>query len=213
MSKLFDTLEKIQNKDTFSPTTAGLAPPPQQKTNKVFFILVALAVSAVVLFLALQNIDTFKLPRITGKQPVPSAVTQDQSIVLTENTGSSTHIPQLAGQPASNATKAFSENIYNQMTQFNNQGVRLLARSEHWQGIYYFNKAHALSPQSVEPIVNLAIALTELGLTAPANRFFREAVTLDPDNRILRDNLALAAQLGILDDSLLQLVTGEITRP
>ena len=213
MSKLFDTLEKIQNKETFSPATDSLAPPPEQKSGKSLIILVALAVSAVVVFLALQNIDIFKLPRITGKQPVPSTVTQDQASELTENTVSSTHILQQAGQPASNAAQPASANTLNQMTQYNNQGVRLIARSEHWQGIYYFNKAHALSPQSVEPITNLAIALMELGLTAPANRFFREALTIDPDNTILKDNLALAAQLGILDDSLLQLVTGEITRP
>jgi Flp pilus assembly protein TadD len=99
------------------------------------------------------------------------------------------------------------------MTSLNNQGVRLISKSEYWQGIYYLNKAHALSPQSIEPLVNMAVALMELGLTAPANRFFQEALTLDPNNTKLRDNLALAAQTGTLHNSLLHLVTGEPVFP
>jgi tetratricopeptide (TPR) repeat protein len=210
MSKLFDTLEKIQTNETFSPTPGvGITPSAKPKGNKIVITLVALAVCAVGLFFVLQSIETFKLPGITTKQSAHISIPTATQVLPAETTSKHSAFKVQKIQPVTKPVKPIAKELLHQMTTFNNQGVRLIAKSEYWQGIYYFNKAHALSPQSIEPLVNMAVALMELGLTAPANRFFHEALTLDPNNPKLRDNLALAAQTGTLDNSLLNLVTGE----
>jgi tetratricopeptide (TPR) repeat protein len=209
MSKLFDTLNKIQTNETYTPTPGGLQSPPRKKGNRIIVVLVVLAVTAVVVFLALQNMNTFKLPQIAEKQPASTPVAANQAISTSDRNDSPKQVYIQGVQGGPETITPVSDDILARMVQLNNQGVRLMARSDHWQGIYYFNKAHTLSPQSVEPIINMAVALMELGLTAPANRFFQEAITLDPNNGRLKDNLAMAARLGVLNDSLVQLVTGE----
>lgn len=214
MSKLFDTLEKIQNNETYSPAPgAGIPSSPRPRGNKILITLVALAFCAIGLFLVLQNIDTFKLPRITARQPAHIPVPEDKPVLQSEIIRKHPISNMLNDQPVIKSFKPISKELLHQMTTLNNQGVRLISKSEYWQGIYYLNKAHALSPQSIEPLINMAVALMELGLTAPANRFFHDALTIDPDNKKLRDNLALAAKTGTLDDSLLRLVTGETISP
>lgn len=210
MSKLFDTLEKIQNNETYSPVPGvGITSSPKPKGNKIIIMLIALAIGAIGLFFVLQRIETFRLPGITAKQPAHVSIPADSQILQTETTVKHQESKMQKVIPATKPVKPIAKELVHQMTTLNNQGVRLISKYEYWQGIYYLNKAHALSPQSIEPLVNMAVALMELGLTAPANRFFHEALTLDPNNRKLRDNLALAAQTGTLDNSLLNLVTGE----
>jgi len=210
MSKLFDTLEKIQNNEIYSPAPGtGIPSAPRPKGNKIIITLAALAICAIGLFFVLQDIETFKLPGITTKQPTHVSIPAATQILPAEKTIKHPAPKVQKKQPVSIPVKPIAKELLHKMTSLNNQGVRLISKSEYWQGIYYLNKAHALSPQSVEPLVNMAVALIELGLTAPANRFFHEALALDPNNKKLRDNLALAAQTGALDNSLLNLVTGE----
>lgn len=86
------------------------------------------------------------------------------------------------------------------MIALNNQGVALVTRNQHWQGIYCFEKARKLQPGRIEPLINLSVALTELHLYGPARRYFDEAVKLDPNNPFLCKNIDIATGLGLLKE-------------
>lgn len=209
MSKLFDTLEKIQNNDTYTPPAASdFQQPPKSKGKKYIIVPVVLAACAVIFFFVLQRSESFKVFRKSASQSSGiSTVQVPQSSTMHANTAAQKMSPQ--GDTVASHINTDGSDSLQQMNMLNNQGVKLISKSEYWAGIYYLNKAHTLSPRSIEPLINMGVALMELGLTVPANRFFHKALAIDPDNKKLRDNLILAAQARKLDDSLLALVSGE----
>ena len=87
--------------------------------------------------------------------------------------------------------------------ELNNLGVEQVALLDYWQGIYYLQKASDVSPQSIEPIINIAVAYTELGLHKRAMDYFRRAYELDPANLDLLDNLGILMKTGLLDNQAL----------
>lgn len=86
------------------------------------------------------------------------------------------------------------------MAAFNARGVALVADNDHWQGIYYFEQARKANPQAVEPLINLGVALVEIGLLGPARDFFRQASELNPEHPVLLGNLQLLADYGLLEE-------------
>lgn len=86
------------------------------------------------------------------------------------------------------------------MAAFNGQGVAMVADNDHWQGIYYFEQARKANPKAVEPLINLGVALAEIGLLGPARDFFRQARELHPEHPGLQANLQLLADYGLLED-------------
>ena len=192
MSKLFETLEKIQQHE---PALAGphISAEGTANSNKEWkkqlpFLLLTVAVLLVGSFYAVRHqlatiiqVQTDVLPREDRsdqeRTPPELAAVEDSTLLSSE-----------PGTPTA----------YRQMVDLNKQGSRFLAKNRHWQAIYYFDKARKIQPQSIEPVLNLAVALSELGLAGPANRFFTEARGIDPGHPGLEENLIIAAQKGIL---------------
>lgn len=81
-------------------------------------------------------------------------------------------------------------------------GIDFFRNGDYWRSIHHFDRARQLNPQAVEPLINMAVALSELGLYGPANRLFREAYALAPNDPALRHNLSILAEAGRLDDVL-----------
>ncbi len=190
MSKLFETLEKIQR---IEPAPAGPSISANGMENKTKqwhkflpFLLLTVAVVLVVSFYTTRNQSALI---IQVKKPVEAKNEQDRTpteltVVAEDNT-------LLSPEPE-------TRTAYQQMVDLNNQGTRFLTKNRYWQSIYYFDKARKIQPQSVEPVINLAVALSELGLTGPANRFFTKAREIDPEHPVLRENMIIASKKGIL---------------
>jgi Flp pilus assembly protein TadD len=78
--------------------------------------------------------------------------------------------------------------------QLNDTGIALVQENQHWRGIYFLEQARKQQPERPEALINMAVALAELGLRAPAKRLFSEAHALAPNHPLLRRNLDLLGQ-------------------
>lgn len=97
--------------------------------------------------------------------------------------------------------------------QLNDKGIALIQENQHWQGIYYFEQARKQQPERPEALINMAVALAELGLRAPAKRLFTEAHGLAPNHLLLRKNLDLLGQMGFFDDQWVASLFAGATEP
>jgi len=192
VSKLFETLEKIQQNE---PVPAGphiSADGTENKKKQWYrFLPVLLLTVAVVLvgsFYAVRH-QPVSIIQVKNDSP-PREERGDQDSTPTE-LNAVENSPLLSPEPE-------TRTAYQQMVDLNNQGTRFLKKNRYWQSIYYFDKARKIQPESVEPVINLAVALSELGLTGPANRVFIEAREIDPDHPGLRENMIIASKKGIL---------------
>ncbi len=199
MSKLFDTLEKI-NRNEVAP---DLEHPGDREISsskrKWPLYLLGLVLSGTFLFWGINFIHFQQQETITtnhknlnllkeDKTPNPAQVTELETARLkAESAG---NIPSPIGD----------KHEMGRMIALNNKGVALVADDQHWQGIYFFEKARKLQPRRIEPLINLAVALTELHLYGPARRYFDEAVKLDSNNPLLHKNMDIAAGLGLLKE-------------
>lgn len=186
MSKLFDTLEKI-NKNEVADDIAQPAPKkvsPQRNQWPLYLLGIVIVASCLfwgIFSFNFQQIENIATNFQKQNNPLPQPKTQSQAQVIKQR-------PPL------------KKNKLEKMTDLNNQGVALVTRNQHWQGIYYFSEAKKLQPGRVEPLINLAVTLTELHLYGPARRYFKEAVKLDPNNPLLCKNINIATDLGIMKD-------------
>lgn len=83
--------------------------------------------------------------------------------------------------------------------QLNDKGVELILKKKYWQGLYLFKKAIDLDNTRIEPHLNMAIALKEVGLIRPAGRYLKEAERIDEENPILLKNYAVILDEGYGD--------------
>ena len=113
------------------------------------------------------------------------------------------------GSPAPQTTSA-DNTLY---LQLNDRGIALVQENQHWQGIYYFEQARLQQPERPEALINMAVALAELGLRAPAKRLFTEAHGLAPNHPLLRKNLDLLGQMGFFDDQWVASLFAGATEP
>jgi tetratricopeptide (TPR) repeat protein len=81
---------------------------------------------------------------------------------------------------------------------FNNHAVSLNAKGETWTALYYLDKASRVAPKQPEPLINMALILTQMDLGFPAGRLFKKAYQLDPDNEYLRQAMELAIEKQVL---------------
>lgn len=111
--------------------------------------------------------------------------------------------------PAPSATSTGSS-LYRQL---NDKGTALIHENQHWHGIYYFEQARKQQPERPEALINMAVALAELGLRAPAKRLFTEAHGLAPNHPLLRKNLDLLGQMDFFDDQWVASLFAGTTEP
>ncbi|OGQ87145.1 MAG: hypothetical protein A2512_02005 [Deltaproteobacteria bacterium RIFOXYD12_FULL_56_24] len=99
--------------------------------------------------------------------------------------------------PASAPKEPAPAVIPRNMAELNNRGVELVADNDLWRGLYYFDLARLADPMAVEPLINMGVTLSELGLFAPAVRIFKEAHAMAPNHPDLRYNLENLAGRGL----------------
>ena len=105
---------------------------------------------------------------------------------------------ETSAKPSAGAPKEpASAVIPRTMAELNNRGVELVAGNDPWRGFYYFDLAHQADPLAVEPLINMGVTLSELGLFAPAMRIFKEASAMAPNHPDLRANLESLAGRGL----------------
>lgn len=97
--------------------------------------------------------------------------------------------------------------------QLNDTGLALIQENQHWRGIYYLEQARRQQPERPEALINMAVALAELGLRAPAKRLFSEAHALAPNHPLLRKNLELLGQADFFDPHWLSSLTAGQAQP
>ncbi len=77
----------------------------------------------------------------------------------------------------------------NSASAHNNLGNLLLGRHELYLAAWEFERAAALAPTDVIPLVNLGLVYDEAGRLDDAVRYYQEALELDPNNAIAFGNL------------------------
>lgn len=222
MSRLYNTLEKIRigEQGIFprkKPAPAEGASLTASKSKRLRLVLLGLSC---VLFLALLLF--FAGPKRKDAKPdvglsaaatdaaapaLPPGQTVEQAPSRPEV---SARMPaEVEVSPAPSATTTGS-GLY---LQLNDKGISLVQENQHWQGIYYFEQARKQQPERPEALINMAVALAELGLRAPAKRLFTEAHGLAPNHPLLRKNLDLLGQMGFFDDQWVASLFAGATEP
>ncbi len=181
MSKLFDTLEKIQEQENPSPQAEQAATPrPARKTGRYFPFLVGLTV-IVALLIAGQYYPVIK--KRLSRPPAKMQVSSPQATSASK--------PEIS-HAASQAPMANNLSGQAQVEYFNNYAVSLTEKGDAWAALYYFDKASNLAPEQPEPLINMAIILSQMDLGFPASRIFKKAYQLAPDNEYLLQAIELA---------------------
>jgi len=187
VSRLFNALEQIRRNETYSTSNTSKAPVSDtgQGLNAKLIVLIVTALAAMVFLLVnlptLKNIDT----------PIIEKPDNISQISITQ-------------QSNNIATKTNREKIEKilPIVDINNQGADLVSAHNYWQGIHLLKEASETEPGRIEPLINLGVALAELGLFGPANRYFNMAYGLDPNHPELQKNLVILRDAGLLDKAL-----------
>lgn len=232
MSKLYNTLEKIRTGEQggFSEKKSapargfGLNADKSKKRQILLLGASALLVLTLVVFFAGSKHKNAKPPvsteTTTGVTTAPaSTVTTDtaaptQIQTSSAETASQTiappKLPSAPPAPTATPLSAGNNDLYRQL---NDAGLALIQENQHWQGIYSLEQARKQQPQRPEALINMAVALAELGLRAPAKRLFSEAHALAPNHPLLRKNLELLVQANFLDPQWLSSLTAGQLQP
>lgn len=219
MSKLYNTLEKIRTGEQGGFPERKSAPATRiglhADTGKKRLIIllgasVFLALGLVVFFSGSKHKET-KPPAtaVTATAVTPARIPDTPAVPAPKADDSPQPPPAPPVSPAT-APSATGNELYRQL---NDTGVALIQKNQHWQGIYYLEQARKQQPERAEALINMAVALAELGLRAPAKRVFSEAHALAPNNPLLRTNLELLEQADFLDPQWLSTLTAGQSRP
>lgn len=137
--------------------------------------------------------------------PFNQSSTSSQSAVKQKSKPVPSQKPQpalLASQKASappQKSGTFSTNQPGRDVTENNQAAANIERQNYWQGIYLLDKTVKTNPGQIEPLINLGVALTELGLYGPAARYFARAYEINPQHPELNENLSILEDAGLLE--------------
>ncbi|MBU0485844.1 MAG: hypothetical protein KKB30_15175 [Proteobacteria bacterium] len=183
MSKLFNALEQIRRNETYnvSGPNGNLTPNSERGLNLRLIVLfiVALAITGFLLLnLSTIREKLFSSPAKSSiaSQPTPRQMLDNPVVKTTEK----------------NQATTAKDNL-------NNYGAELITAQDYWHGIYILKKITEAQPGHIEPLINLGVALAELGLFGPANRYFSMAYALDSEHPALQENLTLLREAGLLD--------------
>lgn len=194
MSKLFNTLEKIKKneEDALSPVVHDKAGKNPQQPRKLLWLVISLTVVIGLLFASRSfspNNFSQLINRFYGVEKFSETDKPQQGVLegaLTEAGGTTDSVADFEQDTSAGSTLA-------QMIILNNTGTRHVQQGRYWQGIYCFDQARKMQPERIEPLINLAVALSELQLFAPAHRFFKKAMKIDANHPLLKENIALIA--------------------
>ncbi|MCX5875366.1 MAG: hypothetical protein NT087_03520, partial [Deltaproteobacteria bacterium] len=232
VSRLYNTLEKIRigepggfSKKKSTPAK-GFGPnaDPNKKRRIVLLGASALLALALVIFFSGPRHKDAKppvtAPAVTAKAVATDAATpariSDQPAEPAPQSVNSQTLPQAPPASLIPSPSATGAELYQQL---NNKGIALIQENQHWRGIYYLEQARKQQPDRPEALINMAVALAELGLRAPAKRLFSEAHALAPNHPLLRQNLDLLGQADFFDPQWLSSLTagqiqpGQATKP
>lgn len=198
MSRLYNTLEKIR------ATEQGAAPGKEstpakgagrhaEKNGKGRLILlgasVALVFALLVFFIGPKRNNPTKQPEkpagVTATAVAPAPKGQ------TPGPAPDYQAPAVRTPPAVAGAGNYQ--------QLNDAGLAFIKDNQPWRGIYQLEKARRQQPERPEALINMAVTLAEMGLSAPAKRLFHEAHALAPNHPLLRKNLDLLARTDFLD--------------
>lgn len=192
MSRLYNTLEKIRiathEGRPASPSRAATSPTAPRIGKPLLWLalgcLVVASTATVGFLLAARNgTKLFHLQTVSPPQ----------------QPGQGNSTPKITPAPSS-TTPATPQNREVSALRLNESGIALLRDGQHWRSIHAFEQARQLTPGQPEALINMAVALAELGLRIPAHRLFKEAMTISPDHPQLRQNLGLLGNAGFFDD-------------
>lgn len=110
--------------------------------------------------------------------------TSDQQKSVTSH--ASLQVEQKVEQSTANLSPVKDEVII-----LNDKGVDLVLKKQYWPGIFLFKQAMELDKSRIEPVINMAVTLDEIGLSRPAARYLEMAESMDPDYPPLRKNLQI----------------------
>lgn len=220
MSKLFDTLEKIRRQETYHvPKTAGgFQGQNLSGSNRKHKLLTIVLIAGAVLVVAAAALvfrhflhktstdDTIKIitaSEQSGKSsktiPSPQATTKLPATDQVAHEKQAGHIQP----PVLNTSTPKAVLSSEQSTELNNLGAETIrAKQDYWKGLYLLNQAKEKDPTRIEPLINMAVALNELGLTGPANRYMAQAYAMNPRHPALQQNLDILARAGQLDGTM-----------
>lgn len=108
-----------------------------------------------------------------------------------KETGSKAEKKSLQEQPGVKQQQTTAPVTLSAAMKLNDQGVDLILKKKYWQGMYCFKKAIELDRSRIEPFLNMAISLKEVGLMRPAARYFKEAERIDSNNPVLLKNYVI----------------------
>jgi len=188
LSKLFDTLEQIRRNESYH--VSGNTPEKPRRaansraTSRTLLIAMILAGGFAAVY--------FTLPSFTGKTR-PSAT-------VTDYPAGSAALGPAPPPPLPTGRTPVASLPGKDLIKLNNSAVKMVENRDHWRGIFIFAGILDREPGSIEAMINLGVALAELGLTEPAIRYLRQAQALDHNHPALRTNLAILKQAGITGD-------------
>lgn len=226
MSKLFDTLEQIRKNE--APQSSGLEGvtvsrlKKKRSTTRIASIILIPALLGVGIYFSLPYLSSF------FQQDFTEVAQQEQSKSPTKQSPQATIKPsappkskvasvpkQTKPAPKTLAKKSTpvvapvkptrpkqTSTTLQQFVSYNNKGANLISNEQYWEGISYLNKAARLQPNRPEPLINMGVALSELGLYGPASRYLRKALEIDPNQQKAIENIHLLTEAGLLDMAL-----------
>lgn len=106
---------------------------------------------------------------------------------ISPRSGHKQSVPVGAPSPAE-VPSAKSTPIKDEVLILNDKGVDLVLQKQYWPAIFLFKQAMDLDQSRIEPVMNMAVTLEEIGLSRPAARYLAMAETLNPDYVPLRIN-------------------------
>jgi hypothetical protein len=221
VSRLYNALEKIRTgqqvdfSEKKSAPDTGIGPSANKSRKRRLALLGASAV------LVLALVVFFSLPRRKDAAPVisnPGAVsviaparTQDHPAEPVPQDKSPKPAPTvLAPLAAPPLAIGSGSELYSQL---NDMGVAHVQANQHWRGIYFLEQARRQQPERPEALINMAVALAELGLRGPAKKLFSEAHALAPNHPLLRKNLEILGQADFFDPQWLSSLSAGLIQP
>ncbi|MFC1524407.1 hypothetical protein ACFL6N_06410 [Thermodesulfobacteriota bacterium] len=191
MSKVFNTLEQIRkNEQDQVPDTSDNTGSKKGSSKRLTTVIASCLAVTVLILIVFTVIPYLKQPAQDQHDNTAASAPQDLPQQNLKDPSTDAKHKKTADQ------KAQPSRVFNQSLRLGSTAVQ---KQNYWKGIYLLEKAARENPNSVEPIINLGVALSELGLHGPAARFFSQASGIAPDNPKLRKNLTILADAGLLD--------------
>jgi tetratricopeptide (TPR) repeat protein len=225
VSKLFDTLEQIRKNE--SPQANGSKKAPVSRTKKkrintrTISIILIPALLGMGIYFSLPHISGFiqqNLTRVKQQKQLKTSPAETQKATVEPSAPAKSQVAKVPEQikpanqtlaqktPAVDAVKpklsTQTSTAFQQFVFYNNKGTDLIANEQYWEGISYLDKSAKLQPNRVEPLINIGVALAELGLYGPASRYLKKALEVDPNHRKAIENIQLLTEAGLLDMAL-----------